>query len=110
MIFKREHVPMILDGRKTQTRRTGKKRWNVGAVHQCKTSYTSKPFAMVRILRVWQERLGGINWRDAIAEGYPSQIEYLEAFYRIYKIPWWDTQPLNEPVWCVEFELVETPA
>jgi hypothetical protein len=36
LLFKAEHVPMILDGRKTQTRRAWKRcRVRVGSVHKC---------------------------------------------------------------------------
>jgi hypothetical protein len=33
ILFKKEHKDLILADIKTQTRRTGNKRWNVGAIH-----------------------------------------------------------------------------
>ena len=33
ILFRPQHVGPILDGRKTQTRRLGKRRWREGAIH-----------------------------------------------------------------------------
>ncbi len=110
LLFKPEHVPLILNGTKTQTRRIWKrKRCNVGAVHLAKTMMLSKDyFAKLKILRVWEERLGDISQADAIAEGYQDGNDYLNAFFTINKIG--DTFHdriiwLKGLVWCVEFEL-----
>lgn len=105
ILFKQEHVQPILEGRTTQTRRMGKKRWNVGAVHQCKTSYSSKPFATVRIESVWQEPLVDISQAAVEAEGYSNREEYIGAFARINKMSVNLAQTLAP--WVVSFELVE---
>ncbi|MEW6016517.1 MAG: ASCH domain-containing protein [Pseudomonadota bacterium] len=102
ILFKPEHVQPILEGRKTQTRRTGKRRWNVGAVHQARTAIFGEPFARLRIKDVHQESLGEIDEADARAEGYPSVAAYREAFTRIYG-KWDDLMK----VWVVDFEAVE---
>ena len=104
ILFKPEHVAPILGRRKTQTRRVGKKRWNVGAVHQCQTRMFDNlsVFAHVRIVGVDQEWLRSITMHDAIAEGYTGPGTYLDAFYRINKMAW-DANPL---VWVVYFDLV----
>ena len=117
ILFKPEHKPMILTGQKTQTRRLGNKRWNVGAIHK---SYTrpafarppGKPFASVRILRVWEEQLKSISDEDAAAEGYPDRFQYLYAFYRIHGLDDVDERraALEVLVWCVEFELLNETA
>lgn len=68
ILFKQEHVGPILDKRKTQTRRTGKRRWKVGAIRQAKTGYRKdSEFAKLRILAIRQEELGMISEADAIA-------------------------------------------
>lgn len=101
ILFKPEHVTPILEGRKTQTRRVGKRRWNVGAEHQCRTKLFGAPFAIVRILDVREEHLGDISLSDARAEGYEGRAGFREVWKRINDV--WDPDLL---VWVVEFELV----
>ncbi|MBO8160600.1 MAG: ASCH domain-containing protein [Thermosipho sp. (in: Bacteria)] len=104
ILFKPEHKELILQGIKTQTRRTGKKRWKVGSIHQAKLNFKkgSKPFALLKIISVRQERLGDISEDDAKAEGYSSIQEYKEAFKRIYGF--WEPDLM---VWVVDFEVVQ---
>ena len=103
ILFKPEHVQPILEGRKTQTRRLGKKRWNVGQIHQCKTRlFNNETFARVLIRSVRRERLGDIGPEDVAREGYGTRKEYENAWERIYGVPWDD----NLDVWVVDFELV----
>lgn len=113
LLFKPEHVPMILDGRKTQTRRLWPKgcRAKIGSVHWAQTRMldTSSRFARLRILRVWQERLGGISPADARAEGYRSSHDYLMAFHRINRVPLVAERRVeieNTLIWAVAFEVV----
>lgn len=104
ILFKPEHIPPILSGRKTQTRRFGRKRWNVGAVHQCQTRMldNSSVFAHAVILDVRQERLRSISHDDAVAEGYTGIGTYLHAFYEINHMATdWDP-----PVWVVSFGVI----
>jgi hypothetical protein len=85
ILFKPEHVPMILDGTKTQTRRKGKRRWKVGSIHQAKTNFKKdSTFAHLLVLAVGEEPLGAITEADAKAEGYNSIAEYQEVFVKIY--------------------------
>ena len=109
ILFKPEHVQLILDGFKTQTRRIWKrKRCNVGSFHLAKTKMLSKEyFARLKILRVWQERLGNISLIDARSEGYHDEEAYYFAFFKINKIyPKNYDNWLDMVVWCVEFEVV----
>ncbi len=103
ILFKPEHVDPILWGEKTQTRRTGKRRWRLGSIHQAKLNFSkgSKPFALLRIVFVHQERLGDISEDDAKREGYPTVEAYKEVFKRIYG--WWNP---DAEVWVVDFEVV----
>lgn len=103
ILFKPEHVCMILDGTKTQTRRLGKRRWNVGANHQCRTQLFGEPFAQVHILNVRQERLGDMHPFDIEAEGYAGE-DYKAAWNRINPKTPWDEDLV---VWVVTFELTE---
>jgi hypothetical protein len=101
--FKPEHVKPILEDRKTQTRRLGKKRWNTGAIHQCRTRlFDGEPFARVRIMSVRRERLGDISRGDIAREGYATRADYRAAWEAIYGSPWND----DLEVWVVDFKLV----
>jgi len=114
LLFRPVHVPMILEGNprwKTQTRRLGKRRWRVGAVHQCATRLfdRSAVFASVRILRVWQERLGAISHEDANAEGYDTAHDFLVAFHEINRTRRTAAARVkaeNSEVWAIEFDPV----
>ena len=113
LLFKPHHVPMILEGKprwKTQTRRFGKRRWRVGAVHPCATRLfdPGAVFARVLILRVWPERLGAISHEDSNAEGYDTAHDFLVAFHEINRTPLVAEKRVkaeNSEVWVVEFEL-----
>ena len=101
ILFKPKHVQPILDGIKTQTRRLGKKRWNVGAHHQCRTRMldAKSHFATVEILDVRREKVLDISHRDALAEGYGSIPDYLDAWLCI------NGGSVLVECWVVEFRL-----
>ena len=111
ILFKPEHAPLILSGRKTQTRRLGKKRWRIGALHKCYTrppfcTPPGQPFATVRIEDVRWERLANISDKDVRAEGYATRGEYFEVFRRINGIgEVWHMRDYG--VWRVSFAQVE---
>jgi len=104
ILFKPEHKDLILKDEKTQTRRRGKLRWKIGAVHQAKLNFNkgSKPFAHLKIIAVREERLGDISKDDAQREGYASVDEYIQVFKQIYG--GWDPE---EKVWVIDFERVQ---
>ena len=105
ILFKPEHVQPILEGRKTQTRRLGQKRWNIGSIHQCKTRlFGVDPFARVEILEVRREKLGDISEEDIRAEGYGLESgDYKRAWKRINGGKWED----DLEVWVVTFALAK---
>ena len=104
ILFKPEHVDLILAGTKTQTRRIWKKpRAKIGAIHLAKTKMISKEFfARLEILAVYQEKLSDISDEDARAEGYKNSAAYFVAFCRINRL---DYVP-DELVYVVKFRVV----
>ena len=104
ILFKPEHVGPILAGRKTQTRRLGERRWNVGSAHLAATRLfdPTAVFARLRILDVRRDVLWQITPEDVRAEGYRSLEEFAAAFERINGPAAFDT-----PVWVVSFALAE---
>ena len=99
ILFQPRFIEPILTGQKTQTRRKGKKRWNVGAIHQCKTEIFEEPFAYIKILDVKRERLGDITLANACSEGFTSTAGFGQGWYDIH-----GSFKEDEEVWVVEFE------
>ena len=102
ILFKKRLIEPILSGQKTQTRRTGKKRWNIGSIHQARLNYYGKPFAHLRVLDARRERVGDISEVDALAEGVGSVKEFVELWPAING----EWNPDLE-VWVVEFEVMK---
>jgi hypothetical protein len=91
---------MIQVGSKTETRRLGKKRWNEGSVHEAKTKLFGKPFAKLRILRVFRQPLGQMTRSDAKKEGYRTLQDYITVFRTINGF--WEP---SQSVWVVQFKV-----
>jgi len=106
ILFKPYHEPLIMavPPKKWQTRRLWKKwRVKVGGLYWMSTSLfdKTKRFGRMKVLRRWEESLGSISDKDAIAEGYANPTAYFEAFARINR----GKTALNTTVKCVEFEV-----
>ena len=103
ILFKPEHVPLILSGKKRETRRLWKKpRVTVGSWQKAKTVMLSKDyFAVLHICYRFPEPLLDITDKGARMEGYPNREEYLKAFYRINP-----KSPDNPIVWVVGWDEV----
>jgi len=85
ILFKYEHVKMIQDGVKTQTRRPTGRHFLIGTVHYAKTSYRKDAcFGFVKVNSVRQERLGDISLSDCVKEGYETKDAYVDIFKKIY--------------------------
>ena len=112
LLFKPEHVPMILSGKKTVTRRFWKRRRAVpGSLHQARLQLFGKPFAVLRIIEVSQERVADITKEDVRAEGYLSQQDYFNALYEINRLRFRPVQEMTEFImricWVVRFKVEE---
>lgn len=69
-----------------------------GSTHQARTRLFGEPFALLDVIRVWQEPIGEVSDEDGRAEGYAGRDDFLAVFTRIN-----GDVPLDEVVWCVEF-------
>lgn len=103
MLFKKQHMEMILSGKKTQTRRAWKKPMaKVGGIYMCKLQMLSKEyFAKIKVLKMWKEYIDDCSEEDAIKEGYGCRDEFLKVFEEIN--PKFLQGSL---IWVIEFELV----
>lgn len=114
MIFSYENTQKILAGRKTQTRRkVGKPGkpcpYKVGRDYALQRGRGKHEEARILITHVRREPLGSILEEEAIAEGYGSREEFMEAFY---KLNGGDRDggycSDEQEVWVIEFELVDS--
>ena len=123
VIFTPEHVQMIVEGRKTQTRRVVKsgeelRQWEVGRTYAVQPGRGKPAAARIRITSIRQERLRDISEDDVVAEGHnlvrwasegpegwPATAEYAATWDRINtrKGTRWADNPL---VWVLDFEVV----
>ena len=98
------------------TRRRGKKRWNVGAIHKCYTRPPfakggAEPFARVRIVSVTLEQpmMGGMTVAkqeaEARLEGFPARLELYDTYQDIN-----GEGSQHKYAWRVEFELLKEAA
>lgn len=105
ILFKPEHIPPILSGQKTQTRRLWT-RWRVkeGGLYWAQTKLFEplSRFARIKCLRRWKEPLGAISREDALAEGAESIEHYFQIFRQIN-----GDVPLDTTVCAVEFRVAE---
>lgn len=111
ILFKPEHAELILEGRKTQTRRFWKAcRIKLGSVHQCYTRPAfarppGKPFATIEIVSIRRQAVFDMTLEDLQAEGgYTSQWEYAAALAKINGIPYHEAH--QRPAWVVDFQLI----
>ena len=63
-----------------------------------------KPFAKIKIDRIWRQRLGDISEADIKAEGYTGREEYLRQYILGRTVP----EPVEDvEVYVLEFHIVE---
>lgn len=102
VLFKKHLVPLILEGRKTQTRRLHKHQWKLGKTYQVKTNYYSRIEAHIRVTRKFNQRLGDISLEDVKKEGFNSLDDFKEAWRRIN-----GNWTPDQTVIVYEFEIVD---
>jgi N4-acetylcytidine amidohydrolase len=83
-MFKKEFLPLILSGRKTQTRRTHKRQFKVGKVYSIQINRTTSTGHYLRITKRYSQRLGQITEDEAHQEGFNSLEEFRHKWINIY--------------------------
>lgn len=103
LLFKPEHVSMILNKSKTETRRTWKTaRVKVGNIYQCKTTLFGKTFATIKVIGLWKEPLCHISPEGVNSEGYNTLHAFMDMWMKINGS--WNP---DLSVWVIKFELEE---
>ena len=110
ILFKKDLVPLIASGQKTQTRRYWKSpRVKVGSVHRVNTSYyptTGFTGLRIRILRVWEQQLSDVTENEAVAEGFHNLHDFVEYFFCLNG----GRSVAGRKLYAVEFRREEQPA
>ena len=100
VLFKRSLLSLILQGRKTQTRRTHQHEWSVGKIYGVQGGYET-PRGYIRITRKFRQRLGDISNEDVRKEGFQTLENFRQAWTTING----DWNP-EQTIIAYEFELV----
>lgn len=105
MLFRPEHVEMILSRTKTQTRRAWKRPMaKVGGIYKVKTRMLSKEYyCLIEVVGLGAERLGDITEEDVRKEGYGSISEYMDVWERINGRGSWQPEKV---VYVIDFRLI----
>jgi hypothetical protein len=90
-LFKRKHVELILQGRKTQTRRIHSHEWKLGRVYGVRDKLFGKPVAYIMVIRKFRQRLGDISAEDVRKEGYSSLQEFQRAWEQVHGQGCWNS-------------------
>ena len=103
LLFRPHHIPMIRDGRKTESRRMWEKaRVSEGSYQQVKKLiFTKEHFGYIQIRKLYRQHLLDITEESAQREGGYMRAEYLRAFHEIYP-----GVGENPELWVLEFEYI----
>jgi hypothetical protein len=100
-LFKKKHIPLILAGRKVQTRRVHTHEWKIGRCYMIRDHWFDKGKGTILITRKFKQRLSEISLEDVKKEGYDTLEEFQQVWIEIHGA--W--QP-NRIVTAYEFKLV----
>ena len=102
LIFREEHIRLILKGVKTQTRRRHKRPRRVGKVYRVQRNWYEWTDIRILITRAYRQRLGDMTPEEARKEGGYT----LEGFRRVWEEINGSWDP-DEVVWVYEFKLYQ---
>lgn len=104
MLFQPEHIQLILEGKKTATRRDWKKPMvKIGGIYKVKTIMLSrKYYAKIKVIDLYMEDLCDMDDEDAKKEGYKTLGAFIDVWRKINGT--WDS---NKKVYVIEFKLME---
>jgi len=83
VLFKRPLIMLILQGRKTQTRRIHKRELHVGHVYPITWRWFTKPEGHILITRKFRQKLGEISEQDVRKEGFDKREDFKAAWVKI---------------------------
>jgi hypothetical protein len=101
LIFRREHLDLVLAGVKTATRRRHKRPRRAGRVYTIKSSWVRYTVHRIKIDRAYEQRLGDMTEKDAEKEGGYTLQEFKEVWEEVVGL--WDP---DEVVTVYEFHLL----
>ena len=103
MLFKKKHVKLILEGRKTATRRlTGQ--YKRGKVYAVQDRLYGRARCYILIVKKYRQKLGDMSEEDIRKEGCSSREEFIREWEESYGPG--SYRPDLE-VWVYEFKLVK---
>jgi hypothetical protein len=100
-LFKRDLLRKVLEGQKTQTRRTHKRTLKVGREYGIRSTRFEKSQCHIKITRCFQQKLGDVTDEEAKKEGFKDLEEFRQRWTKIYGS--WDP---NQVVMAYEFRPV----
>jgi len=83
-IFKPKHLNLILQGKKTQTRRISRYRLKIGKAYAVRSKMLEPAQARIVITRAWRQQLRDLTPEDVRKEGFNSFTEFRQAWIEIY--------------------------
>ena len=83
-IFKRKHLNLILQGKKTQTRRISRYRLKIGKAYAVRSKMLEPAQARIVITRAWRQQLRDLAPEDVHKEGFTSFTKFRQAWIEIY--------------------------
>ena len=101
LLWKKPYVAMILEGRKTATRRRKRPLVKVGKAYGIRAGLYETLSQKILVESLRRQRLGEMTEEDAVKEGSASLSQFRAEWESIYGL--WCP---DEEVWVVEFRLV----